>query len=322
MRELRRELQLEDLLQRRAAYVTQRDQAREQADAGTREERLQIKLQLKTERAVHQANNEAKAAAKREHRRKLGAKKLQFIEEQKLQYRKEWLSNLLRENDVTDSAGSMGPTKGARTTWINEDNVAARLMSLSLRRSSPVDDWEGISRSLLEEEEKAASAEYSAGMLHSAPSASSGASGGRAGETQQETPEGAAARELTKHDGSVLLKTQINRAGNDGSGAFTQLDFVPKHGEPGGVAILREKVALLPGEEAPRAELGLSAASDPQRRTLKRHADAKGPTPVSVASSEEQEFLNELRKRMNQLEGGPSAGGEPAVKEGKVPEKD
>eukprot|EP00967_Tisochrysis_lutea_P155529 scaffold311523_cov35-Tisochrysis_lutea.AAC.1 len=173
IQELRRELQQEDLLARRAAYIAARQEAAaklEDPEAAARA--AEQKAMRKAESEARAQRFEEKARQEYERHRLRAAAKTAKRHEDMVAQKREWLKDYLQRNDVsgkTDhvlAALERGMLGERVVTWLNPENIDSKLTDIAWRsRRNPVDDWNAAARAIIEDEERERTNERLGGSL-------------------------------------------------------------------------------------------------------------------------------------------------------------
>ena len=191
--ELRREWKSEELLQRRQAYVAQREQVQMQEKSREKREAQEAR-RLNSDAVRTQREERAAGLAvwrEREQKRmanevKVGQKALAEKRAVEDEFRRKWLEGVLADYDVEGSQPTATFGSDRKRTWINPENFDRRLPQLMLRSESPVDMWNSLARKLQSEEEREAITERVGGrMLHPPPDMLTGVQGGEGGSTER-----------------------------------------------------------------------------------------------------------------------------------------
>lgn len=162
VKELRRELQAEDLNKRRLAYVATREAARaKQQDMQAASRSTEEKELRKAEVAARAQRLGEQAKSEYEKHRLRASAKVSRQHEAEVAMKREWLETYLQNNDVsgrTDhvlAALERGMLGERVVTWLTPDNIESKLTDIAWRsRRNPVDDWSAMARAIIEDEER------------------------------------------------------------------------------------------------------------------------------------------------------------------------
>ena len=153
MTELRRNLQHEDLLARRAAYVAKRSEAEELrqsrlSDVDPMEEVRRREVQNRVAAEAEEAARRSEAA--RAHGQRRMAARREAEEKERLA----WLHALQKEYDVTGSETPRFSLVARKRSFLTPENIDKKLSLLLMGVKSPVEDWNNRARDTQATEEK------------------------------------------------------------------------------------------------------------------------------------------------------------------------
>jgi len=162
--ELRRNLVVENLNARRAAYVAAREKAQSrQADpvAVARREASWQMRRTETRARVEQHAAEAKAEYAKNRLRAVS--KLAKHDAARTELKQKWLKNYLETNDVPggqtekillaalESSGY--PGERGLVSWLNRENLISKVNDMTWRTTrNPIEQWNGIAREIIDDE--------------------------------------------------------------------------------------------------------------------------------------------------------------------------
>ena len=334
MTEFRKKLQHDQLLARRKAYVEARDakatqeheaaQRRDAAESGAKEQSVPAQT-WRDELAADRARLHRREAASKKSKREKAVKTEAERSERESAYRREWLAEVIEQNDVDGSR--MGqlpiaakPAAGRRQSWWTPDNFERRLNSLLMRSRSPIDRWNETARTLIAEDEKANLAHTLGGKIVGGREPDSAAADASDDALAEET----LAKARNEPGAPSRVVVQVRRDAMDGSGGYTLVDYAST-GRKRGKLTLRERVALLPDEAAPTADLDPSATEAESLFALPEDSDLprgdsrlpRGGPPREVTDPKDAAVLAELQATMDKLD---RLGGHPRAGQGRAPE--
>lgn len=151
---LRKEWRRDDLLARRAAYVSARTQAAQRSSQRP-EAWTQSTSDREAERearAQRLASDRARVAKDQANARRMSETRVSERAAAEAESRRKWLQKMLHEYDVEgDEALSYF---AGRRSWINDRNFDKKVQMLSINPHSPVNRWNQIARRMLVDEEQ------------------------------------------------------------------------------------------------------------------------------------------------------------------------
>ena len=170
--ELRSAWIMDDLHNRRAAYVAKR--AAQQSQKASREaaggvsasqaayqERAMAKLaEAEQKEAIRLARKEEKL----DQARKRALSNVQLRDDAEASARRQWLEELLRDFDVDGKSGTSSSLR-SRSAWVHKDDLDKRLHVKLMNFRSPVGKWNDIARALQKGEEDQMTSERLSGRL-------------------------------------------------------------------------------------------------------------------------------------------------------------
>ena len=295
MSELRKAWSSEDLMQRRSAYVAQREAAQRKVEKDAEKQAVQELrraspevMQRKAERAERNRLIQEREQKRVANEIKMGEKALAAQHEAEDAFRRKWLEGVLADYDVEGRAPTSAFSRERKRTWLNPDNFDKRLHLLMMRNESPVDRWNSIARELKEVEDKERHNERMGGKYKYSPQGRLGRGGGGdaasgSGGELSSSGGGATASELAARLRSITSLGSGSGSGGDGGAG----------GEPDGASAAADAVAAAYGvgeasssSAAAGAEPAKGAAFLEQMKNMIADLDAAGPATASKPSEE------------------------------------
>ena len=299
MSELRKAWSSEDLMQRRSAYVAQREAAQRKVEKDAEKQAVQELrraspevMQRKAERAERNRLIQEREQKRVANEIKMGEKALAAQHEAEDAFRRKWLEGVLADYDVEGRAPTSAFSRERKRTWLNPDNFDKRLHLLMMRNESPVDRWNTIARELKELEDKERHSERMGGKFKYIPQGRLGRGGGGdaasgSGGELSSSGGGATASELAARLRSNITSLGSGSgSGGDGGGAGGEPDEGASAAADAVAAAYGVGEAASSSSAAAGAEPAKGAAFLEQMKNMIADLDAAGPATASKPSEE------------------------------------